>query len=166
MRSIGWINTKLGEVFMTIEEILDELENLLIDAARVPFTNKRVLEEDDVVRLLDELREKLPSAITEATKIVAEKQRILEKGHEEAEKIIDKAKSYAIKLTDENIIAKQAQEHSNEIIILAHKEATDLQNDAVLYADNVFKHLESQIERTLEVVRQGHNELNQSRKNK
>ena len=149
---------------MTIDGILDELESLLIDGTRVPFTNKRIVEEDDVVRLLDELREKLPTSITEAGQIVAEKQRILEKAQEEGQKIVDKAKSYAIKLTDENVIAKQAQEHSNEIIILAHKEAADLQKDAVAYADNVFKHLEGQIEKTLEVVRQGHGELNQSRK--
>ena len=149
---------------MTIEGILDELESLLIDASRVPFTNKRVLEEDDFVRLLDQLREKLPSSITEASQILAERQRILEKAQEEGQKIVDKAKSYAIQLTDENVIAKQAQEHSNEIVTVAQKEANDLQNDAVLYADNVFKHLEGQIERTLEVVRQGHNELNNSRR--
>ena len=149
---------------MTIEGILDELESLLIDASRVPFTNKRVLEEDDVVRLLDELRGKLPSSITEASQIVAERQRILEKAQEEGQKIVDKAKSYAIQLIDENVIAKQAQEQSNEIVILAHKEAADLQNDAVVYADNVFKHLEQQIEKTLEVVRLGHNELSNSRK--
>lgn len=149
---------------MTIEGILDELESLLIDASRVPFTNKRVLEEDDFVRLLDELREKLPSSITEASQILADRQRILENAQEEGQKIIDKAKNYAIKLIDENVIAKQAQEHCNEIVIVAQKEATDLQNDAVLYADNVFKHLEGQIERTLEVVRQGHNELNNSRR--
>ena len=149
---------------MTIEDILDELESLLVDASRVPFTNKRVLEEDDVVRLLDDLREKLPISITEANQIMAERQRILEKAQEEAQKIIDKAKNYAAKLTDENVIAKQAQEHSNEIVIQAHKEASDLQNDAVVYADNVFKHLEEQIERTLEVVRQGHNELNNSKR--
>lgn len=149
---------------MTIEEIIDELESLLIDASRVPFTNKRVLEEDDVIRLLDELRGKLPGEITEASQIVAERQRILEQAQEEAQKIIDQAKSYAIKLTDENVIAKQAQDHSNEIIILAHKEAADLKSDAVAYADNVFKHLEGQIERTLEVVRQGHTEINQSKR--
>lgn len=151
---------------MTFEGILDELESLMIDASRVPFTNKRVLEEDDVIRLLDDLREKLPNEIVEATHIVAERQRILEHAQEEAQKIIEQAKSYAIKLTDENTIAKQAQEHSNEIVILAHKEAADLRDDAVAYADNVFKHLEGQIERTLEVVRQGRSEMNQSKQHK
>ncbi|WP_378955469.1 ATPase [Pelosinus sp. sgz500959] len=150
---------------MTIDGILDELESLLTDGSRLPFTNKRILEEDDVIRLLDELREKFPDEVAEAAQIVAERQRILEKAQEEARKIVEQAKMYAIKLTDENIIAKQAQEQSNEIVILANKEAADLRNDAISYADSVFKHLEGQIEKTLEVVRQGHNELIQSRRN-
>ena len=42
---------------MTVDGILDELESLLIDASRVPFTNKRIIEEDDVMKLLDYLPE-------------------------------------------------------------------------------------------------------------
>lgn len=146
---------------MTIEGILDELESLVIDSGHVPFTNKRILEEDDIVRLLDELREKLPGELTEANRIVADKQRYLEKAQEEAQKIIDQAKSHAAKLTDENMIAKQAQEHSDQIVLLAHKEADELRKDAVAYASNVFQHLEDHLQRALEVVHQGHKELNQ-----
>lgn len=154
----------MGEVFMNIEGIIEELESLLLDASHLPFTNKIILEEDDVVRLLDELREKLPGELSEASQIVAERQRILEQAQEEAQRIIDQAKIYANKLTDENVISKQAQEQSSEIVILAHKEADSLRNDAVAYADSVFKHLEGQIERTLEVVRHGHGELNQPKR--
>lgn len=148
---------------MTIDGILDELESLLIDASRVPFTNKRILEEDDVARLIDELRETLPGTIAEASKIMAERQRILEEAQKEAQTIVDKAKNYTIKLTDENIITKQAQEQSAEIITQAQQQAADLQSDAIAYADNVFKHLSGNLENALEVVRQGHNELHQSR---
>lgn len=151
---------------MTINGILDELESLVTDASRMLFTNKRIVEEDDIIRLLDELRDKMPDEINEAAQIVAERQRILEKAQEEARKILEQAKAYAMKLTDENVIAQKAQEQSNEIVILANKEAADLRNDAVAYADSVFKHLEGQIEKTLEVVRQGHNELNPSKRNK
>ncbi len=149
---------------MTIDGILDELESIVTDGSRVPFTNKRIVEEDDIIRLLDELREKLPNEITEASQIVSERQRVLEKAQEEARKIVEQAKVYAAKLTDENTVAKQAQEQSNEIVNLANKEAGDLRNEAIGYADSVFKHLEGQIEKTLEVVRQGHNELNQSKR--
>lgn len=154
----------MGRGFMTIEGILDELESLLIDAARVPFTNKRVLEEDDVARLLDELREALPSTIAEASKIMAERQRILEDAQKEAQSIVEKAKNYTIKLTDENMITKQAQEQSTEILAQAHQQASVLQNDAIAYADQVFKHLSGNLEKALEVVRQGHSELHQPQK--
>jgi vacuolar-type H+-ATPase subunit H len=154
----------MGRGFMTIEGILDELESLLIDAARVPFTNKRILEEDDVARLLDELREALPGTIAEASKIMAERQRILEEAQKEAHIIVEKAKSYTIKLTDENIITKQAQEQGAEIVTQAQQQASDLQNDAIAYADDVFKHLSGNLEKALDVVRQGHNELHQSKK--
>ncbi len=151
---------------MTIKGIIDELESLLLDASHVPFTNKRILEEDDMIRLLDDLREKLPNALTEANQIVADQQRILEDAQKEANKIIEQAKGYAIKLTDENTIAKQAEEHGSEIINLANQEAAKLQQDAVGYANDVFAHLEGQLEKALEVVRYGHSELNQPKRKK
>ncbi len=144
---------------MTVEEILDELDNLLLDSARVPFTNKRVVEEDEVAHLLDALRDTLPNDIVEAKRILAERQRILEEAQREAQSIVDQAKSYIAKMTDENIITKQAQDQAGEIINHARKEAKDLRHDAIIYADEVFKHLELHLEKVLEVVKQGHGDL-------
>ncbi|CUH95598.1 hypothetical protein P22_1672 [Propionispora sp. 2/2-37] len=148
---------------MSIEQILDELETLLLDASRVPFTNKRVLEEDELARLLDELREMLPGEIAEAGRIVKERQRILDEAQREAQHIVDQAKNYIAKLTDDNAITKQAQEQANEIILQARKGARELQGDAITYADQVFGHLESNLTKALEVIRQGHSELQQSK---
>ncbi|MGI6092973.1 MAG: ATP synthase F0 subunit B [Veillonellaceae bacterium] len=146
---------------MSIDEILEELENLLIDASRVPFTNKRIVEEDDLARIIDDLREALPSDIAEAKRIISERKRILDDAHKEGQNIIDQAKNYVMKLTDENVITQQAQESASGIIAEAQKSARSLQSDAVGYADDVFKHLEANLERALEVVRAGHNELYQ-----
>ncbi|MEG6584096.1 ATPase [Dendrosporobacter sp. 1207_IL3150] len=150
---------------MTIDEILDEIENMLVDSTRVPFTNKLVIEEDDLIRLLDELREVMPQEIKDAAKIVSERQRILEEAQKEAQNIVDQAKVYGTKLTDENIISKQAQEQANEIVLQARKAARDLQNDAITYADDVFTHLENNLKKALEVVQQGHNNLQQNKQN-
>lgn len=151
---------------MKIEEILDEIETMIIDAARLPFTNKRVLEEDDIARLLDELRATLPEEIKEARRIIAERQRIMEEAQNEAQKIVDQAKSYVVKLTDENIITQQAQEQANKIISSAQNAARELHNDAVAYANDVFSHLEANIEKALEVIRSGHNSLHQQGREK
>lgn len=149
---------------MTIEKLLDDMENLLVEAARVPFTNKRVIEEDDLAKFLDDLRELMPKELDEAKHIVAERQRILDEAQKEAQSIVEQAKTYCIKLTDENLINKQAQEQANELVMQARKTAKDLQSDAVSYADEVFKHVLVHLERTLEVVQQGHRELQQNKK--
>ena len=51
---------------MKVEEILEEMENILLESGRVPFTNKRLVEEDDMARLIDELRDAMPSQLVEA----------------------------------------------------------------------------------------------------
>lgn len=150
---------------MAIEEILDEIENLMVDSTRVPFTNKLVIEEDDLIRLLDELRELLPQEIKDAAKIVSDRQRIMEEAHKEAQHIIDQAKIYGTKLTDENTISKQAQEQANELLSQAQKAAQELRNDSITYAEDVFKHLEGNLQKALEVVQQGHSNLQQNKQN-
>lgn len=150
---------------MSIEKLLDDMENMLIDAARVPFTNKRVVEEDDLARFLDELREQMPKEIDEAKRIIADRQRILDDAQREAQNIVEQAKAYVIRLTDENAINKQAQEQANEFVAQARKTAADLQTDAVSYADEVFKHVTAHLEKTLEVVKQGHRDLQQNKNN-
>lgn len=150
---------------MTIEKLLDNMENLLVEAARVPFTNKRVIEEDDLAKFLDDLRELMPKELEEAKHIITERQRILDEAQKEAQSIVEQAKTYCIKLTDENLINKQAQEQANELVMQARKTAKDLQSDAVSYADEVFKHVLVHLERTLAVVQQGHRELQQNKKN-
>lgn len=144
---------------MTIEEILEEMENLLVDATRVAFTNKRLIDQDELGRLIDELHEVLPGELMEANRIISERQQILEQAQKDAQSIVDQAKNYIHKLTDENSITRQAQEQATEIVQQARKSARDLQTDSVAYADEVFSYLEDNLEKALEVIRQGHNKL-------
>jgi hypothetical protein len=144
---------------MVIEKILDEMESLLVDAARVPFTNKRIIEEDDLARLIDELQETLPGEIMEANRIMSERRRILEEAQKEAQAIVEQAKSYVLRLTDDSIITRQAQEQAAQIIKAANTSAQDLQQDALQYAQEVFKHLETNLGSAIEVVQRGHNDL-------
>lgn len=148
---------------MSLEKILEEMENLLLDAPRVPLTNKRVIEEDDLARLIDELREEMPSEIMESTRIMQERQRILDDAQKQAENIVAQAKNYISKLTDENVITQQAQEQANEIVLQAKKVARDLQNESFSYAEDVFKYLEANLEKSLEVVRQSYVDLKQNK---
>lgn len=144
---------------MTIERLLDELDTLLDEGARVPFTNKIMVEEDVLERIAEEMRRSLPQEFTEAKTIVAERQAILDEAQKEAQHIMDQAKGYVAKLTEENIITKQAHEQANETVQQARKTAKELQIEANKYAFDVLRQLESNLEKALETVRQGRNNL-------
>jgi len=147
---------------MSIEEILEEMESLLLEAARVPFTNKRLLEEDDLGRLIDELRDSLPGELMEANKIISDRQQLLEQAQKDAQSIVEQAKTYINKLTDESNIMRQAQEQAAEIVQRARKTSHELQTDSFGYADDVFGYMEETLTKALDVVKQGHNQLTQS----
>lgn len=149
---------------MSVEDILEAMENLLLDASRVPFTNKRVIEEDDIARLMDQLREQLPAELSEAKKIIADRKRILEEAQQEAKKIVEQAKAYGFKLTDESLIKRQAQEQANSIVNEAQKSAEALKADSVKYAADVFRYVENTLQSTLDVVKQGHVNLSKGDK--
>lgn len=144
---------------MKIEELLDELETLLDDGARVPFTNKVMVDEEVLERIADEMRRALPQEFAEAKTIVAERQNILNEAQKEAQHVMDQAKGYVAKLTEESLITKQAQEQANELMQQARKTAKDLQLEANKYAFDVLRQLETNLEKALETIRQGRNNL-------
>ncbi|HBS59065.1 MAG TPA: ATPase [Firmicutes bacterium] len=144
---------------MKIEQLLDQLDTLLDEGMRVPFTNKVMLEEDVLERITDDLRHALPQEVTEAKKIVADRQAILDEAQKEAQHIMDQAKGYVAKLTEESLITKQAQEQANELMQEARTNAKELQLEANKYAFDVLRQLEINLEKALETVRQGRNGL-------
>ncbi|EGO65140.1 hypothetical protein [Acetonema longum] len=148
---------------MSIQKILEEMDYLLLNASRVPFTNKRVIAVEDMTRLVDDLRENLPMEIMEANRIINERKRILEDVQRESQALIEQAKQYIVRLTDENAITRQAQEQAGEIIAQARNQAREMQNESLLYADGVFRSLEENLEKALEVVKTGRSSLHHTK---
>ena len=144
---------------MRINEILDQMEKVLLDSSRFPLTNKRIVEEDEMLQLIDELHDSLPAALMEAERIIAERQKIMAEAQTAAQDIVDQAKSYVTKLTEEHMITRHAQEQADEMIGSARQTAAALRNDATQYANDVFQYLEGQLEKTIDVVRQGRHGL-------
>lgn len=138
---------------MSVEEILDALENLVLEAPHVPFTSKLMVDEEQFARLVDALREALPVELRDANRVMTEQQRIIEEAQKEAQKIIEHTNQYAAKLTEESVITKQAQEQAAQIIAKAQAEAQKLQKDAIMYAVDVFTKVEGNLDKAAEVVR-------------
>ena len=144
---------------MKTEKLLEELENLIETSSHMPLTNKKMIEEEDIMRLVDALTESLPLELEESRRIVAERDRVIAEGQQQAEALVAQAKEYIQKLTEESELVKQAQEHANHIIAEANKSSEELKNSSIQYASDVFKYVESNLEKTLESLKENRQTL-------
>jgi vacuolar-type H+-ATPase subunit H len=146
---------------MSVHKILDDLETLLQASTHIPFSNRLMIEEDELCRLIDALREALPSEIMEANRVLSERKRIMDDVQKEAQTTIEQAQTYVSKLTEENSITLQAQEQASQIIEEAREKAREFEDQAVAYAQDVFAYLEANLDRVSEAVREGHERMKQ-----
>lgn len=155
---------------MAVSNILDEIENLVVDGKHIVFTNKSIIEEPDLVRLIDDLRNELPLELQQAEQVMQDKEAILSEAREEAERIVNQAKEYANHLVDESEVVKQSQEKAalimeqtkaqeQEILNTAYSTAQQLRTDSSQYANQVFDHLIVNVGNALQVLQQAKDEL-------
>ena len=140
---------------MKTEKLLEDLEVLIESSSRIPMTTKRMVEEDEIMRIIDSIQESLPLELEESRRIVADKDKVLET-------LIDQAKDYIAKLTAESELVKQAQEQANQIINAANQSSDELKASSIQYAGDVLKYVENNLEKTLESLRQNRESLKQT----
>ena len=56
---------------MDTRKLLEELENVINNASEVPFTNKKMVDKDEVERLIEAIKQSLPNELESARSIVA-----------------------------------------------------------------------------------------------
>lgn len=156
---------------MSVNDILDEIENLVVDGKHIVFTNKSIIEEPDLVRLVDDLRNELPLELQKAGRIMQDKDSIISAARDEATSIVEQAKEYANKMIDESEIVIQSQEKANLIMEQAKAQEQDimektmqnsrqLKENAEQYANQVFDHMISNVSNALSILQQAKAELN------
>lgn len=159
---------------MAVKAILDQIENLVVEARRMPLMNKSLIDETDLIHLVDELRRELPLELQKAESVMQERQAILEAANKEANEIREKAKKYAEKLISENEIIAQAEARARDVLAEAAEQekdiqertmanATQLRDDADQYANQVFDHVIANLGNALNVMQKAKQDLNEGK---
>lgn len=143
-----------------IERTLEEIESLVVDGKHVMFTNKIIIDENDLIRLVDDLRNEMPGELQKASRIMEDREQIIAEARQEATSIVDQAKEYANKLVEESEIVVQAQQRSEQIMEQTMQNANQLKDNAEQYANEVFDHMIANVSNALNVLQQAKTELN------
>ncbi len=108
---------------MSFEDVLNELENLIIEAQRVPFSSKRLIEEDELADIVDSLKSVIPEEIKKAKSLLVERNKMLADAKTESEDIIEKTKDYARTLVKDQEIYLMAKKEAEELLEAANSPA-------------------------------------------
>ncbi|MBO5364718.1 MAG: ATPase [Clostridia bacterium] len=127
---------------MDVFELLDELEDIIEKGASVPFSGRCILERDELLDVLQELKLKLPEDLKQAKWIKEERQRILQEAQAEADELVSSVQKKAVSMVDENEITKQAVIRGKQIIERSTNEAIEIADSAYNYSDNLLETVE------------------------
>ena len=144
---------------MEILSILETLEDLIEKSISLPFLGKCLVDREEILEIIKEMRLKLPDDIKQAKWVKEERQRILFDAQKEANDIIKDAEGKIAELVDEHEITQKAYEQANQIISNAQKNAREIRIGTKEYADNILGKLEEILKDTLEVIQMNREEL-------
>lgn len=144
---------------MEILAILETLEDLVEKSVSVPFSGKCLVDREEILEIIKEIRLKLPDDIKQAKWVKEERQRILLEAQKEANNVVKDAENKIASLVDEHEITKKAYEQANEIISNAQKNARDIRLGTREYADSILNKVEDILKDTMEVLKMNREEL-------
>lgn len=139
--------------------LLDKFEEIIDKAPEIPLTGKVLLDSDELLDLVDKIRNSIPEDVKRAEMVSTEKDRVISEGQQKAERMIAQAEEYANKLVRESEIHRQAQQEAKRIIEDAQKKAREMEEGSREYARDILEKLHGSLNRTIQVVDKGREEL-------
>lgn len=132
---------------MEIMALIDRLEEMISQATKVPLTGKVLLDPDELLALVDDMREMVPQEIRDANRIARDRESILQESRERAEQVVREAQALAAQMTSEAAVTKEAQSQADEIIDQAKRVAREIRQNALEWADELFARTQPDLER-------------------
>lgn len=149
---------------MKIYDILDKLQFEIENAANVPLTNKVMIDKDEILDMIDELRSTLPEDISQAQKIKESENRIKLKAAEEAKNILEQAKEHKAKMIDTSTITKSAYDEADAIIKDANAEVARMRLKSIDYVSGLLTKAQEDLAEVIKVIDSNKNELKDKRR--
>ena len=144
---------------MRVIDLLAELEEVVEKGNAVPFSSKALIDPEEIIEIIDEIRDSLPEELTEAKKIVAERKKIISTAQSEAEHMKAEAEKRLKELIDTNEVTKTATAQANEIMRNANASAKALKTGTQNYTDKLLYSFQLQLKEMNEKIEQNRREL-------
>lgn len=128
---------------MEIFTLLETLEDILEKSKTIPFSDKSLIEKDQFLDIIKEIRLRLPDELKQAKWIKEERERIISEAQKDAEDIVKEAENRIISMIDEHEITRKAYDKKTEIIADANEMYREITQGTNTYVDGILANIEN-----------------------
>lgn len=170
---------------MEIFALIDALEEIVVQARRLPVGGNLVVDRKRILDIIDQLRLSVPADLRQAQQVIEMRQQILDDARENARQIQADSQREREQLVDQTAVLREAHERSRALLMdaesrarqtlgeadataaahlseAAEAAAKQLQ-DADQYALEVLRRLDTQLQMFLDSIRQSVSTLQENR---
>lgn len=142
---------------------LDRIDEIIatIEAARsVPMSrNNCMVDRGEMIATLEQLRGELPVEMRRAAALLEERDKIIDSGRREAERIITEGEAEHARLVSVNEITVSAEHEGARIVGEARAEAQRLRDEVDDYVDTALANFEQFLTRALASIERGRDKM-------
>ncbi len=144
---------------MNLLELVEELEDLIETSSQIPLTGKVMLDRDEVLEIVNEMRNEIPTEVREAQRISTDRDTIIQSAKTEADNIIAGARSHAEEIISQDELVLQANKRADEILKTANEESTKIREGARDYADELLENTQVNLSDIIKLLNENRQEL-------
>lgn len=144
---------------MDVLRLIDEIEDIVEAGTTVPFSGRVMVDRNELLEIIKEIRIKLPDEIKQASWIKDERQRILAEAQKDADTLLKEAEYRLEELIDQNEITKKAKIRAEEIISKSQVNAKEIRLGAMEYADTLLEETQDNLKEIIQLLNENRKDL-------
>jgi len=138
---------------------IDEIISVVENARNVPMSRNCMIDRGELIGLLEHLRTELPAELRRAVALLDERDKILDAGQREADRMIAEAEAEHHRLVSHNGGVVSADRESWRLVGGARAEAQRLRDEVDEYVDTTLASFEQFLTRSLASIERGRDKM-------
>ena len=138
---------------------IDEIISFVETARSVPMSRNCMVDRAETLGMLEQLRAEIPGETRRAQALLDERDKILDAGQREAERMIAEAEAEHHRLVSLNEVVVSADRESSRLVAEARADALRLREEVDEYVDTTLANFEQFLTRSLASIERGRDKM-------
>ena len=144
---------------MDVVENIEAAIAIVEEARSVPLSASWVINRSEMLKLLDQIKASFPNDLAKAIAIQRDKESIIEEAHSQSDAIMQQARDEVSRLVEQTTIVSSARKEATRILAEAKADSDRDREEIEEYIDSRLANLEVILNKTLDVISKGRDQL-------